>query len=381
MERYERESEGPSRLKVALAAVTGTQGGPRTYAVCLLRALVELGADDEYTLVSEEKDAVPELRGIGRIRVPVPAKSVRPLVDATLLPWKMRRAGFDVFHGTKQTLPAGMSGALVVTVHDLAPAIFPETFPRGAGAYLRRSTAAAVRRADVVIADSETTARDLREMLGAPPERIRVIPLGVEPRFFGPHDPARVAAVRAKHRLPADYVASIGTIQPRKNLDVVLDAMELLGKRGKKTPPLVVVGRTGWMSDDVVRRAKSSPSVIHLGEVPEDDLPSLYAGATLFVSPSSYEGFGLAVAEAMAAGVAVIGGAGSASDEVVGDAGVLVKPRDVDALVDAMDALLADDARRAALAAAGRARVARFTWEATARATREAYVAAMESRA
>jgi glycosyltransferase involved in cell wall biosynthesis len=380
MERYERESEDRRFLKVALAAVTGTQGGPRTYAVCLLRALVGLAADDEYTLVSEERDAVPEIDGIERIHVPVPAKSVRPLVDATLLPWKMRRAGFDVFHGTKQTLPAGLKCARVVTVHDLAPAIFPETFPRGAGAYLRRSTAAAVRRADVVVADSETTARDLREMLDAPAERIRVIPLGVEPRFFGPHDPARIAAVRAKHGLPADYVASIGTIQPRKNLDVVLDAMELLAKRGRETPPLVVVGRTGWMSDEVVRRAKNAPRVIHLGEVPEDDLPSLYAGATLFVSPSSYEGFGLAVAEAMAAGVAVIGGAGSASDEVVGDAGVLVKPRDVETLVDAMAALLADDARRATLAAAGRARVARFTWEATARATREAYAAAMESR-
>jgi glycosyltransferase involved in cell wall biosynthesis len=313
--------------------------------------------------------------------VPVPAKFARPLVDATLLPWKVRRGGYDVFHGTKQTLPAGLPGARVVTVHDLAPAIFPETFPRGAGAWLRRSTAAAVKRADITIADSETTARDLRDVLGAPASRVRVIPLGVEPRFFGPHDPERVAAVRAKHGLPQEYVASIGTIQPRKNLDVVLDAVDLLAARGRDAPPLVVAGRTGWMSDDVVRRAKSSPRVIHLGEVPEDDLPSLYAGARVFLSPSSYEGFGLAVAEAMAAGVAVVGGAGSASDEVVGDAGVLVPPRSVEALADAVESLLADDARRAALAAAGRARVARFTWEATARATRDVYREAMESRA
>jgi len=373
MERYERESHA---LKVALAAVTGTQGGPRTYAVCLLRALVALAAGDEYTLVSEEEDAAPEIDGIRRVRVPVPAKIARPLVDATLLPWKMRRGGYDVFHGTKQTLPSGLASACVVTVHDLAPAIHPDTFPRGAGAWLRRSTAAAVRRADVVVADSETTARDLRELLDAPAAKIRVIPLGVEPRFFGPHDPARIAAVRAKHGLPDDYLASIGTIQPRKNLDVVLDAMDVLGA---KAPPLVVAGRTGWMSDELVRRARSSPRVVHLGEVPDEDLPALYAGAKLFVSPSSYEGFGLAVAEAMAAGVAVIAGSGSASDEVVGDAGVLVPPRDVDALVAAIDGLVRDDARRARLAAAGRDRISRFTWERTARATRDVYREAMES--
>jgi len=129
-----------------------------------------------------------------------------------------------------------------------------------------------------------------------------------------------------------------------------------------------------------VRRARSSPRVVHLGEVPDEDLPALYAGAKLFVSPSSYEGFGLAVAEAMAAGVAVIAGSGSASDEVVGDAGVLVPPRDVDALVAAIDGLVRDDARRARLAAAGRDRISRFTWERTARATRDVYREAMESR-
>jgi glycosyltransferase involved in cell wall biosynthesis len=363
-------------MKVALAAVTRTQGGPRTYAISLLRALVGLGTGDEYTLVSEERGAAPEVDGIRRVRVPVPAKAARPVAEAVALPLAMRLAGCDVFHGTKQTLPRGVPGARVVTVHDLAPMILPETFPRGAGAWLRRSTAAAARRADLVIADSETTARDLRALLDVPAERIRVIPLGVDPRFRGPHDPAAVAAVRTRYGLPSTYVACIGTIQPRKNVDVVLDAME----RVPGAPPLVVAGRTGWMSEEVVRRAKSSPRVLHLGEVPEADLPLLYAGAALFVSPSSYEGFGLTVAEAMAAGVAVIAGSGSASDEVVGDAGVLVRPRDADALAAEVARLLGDDARRSAHGAAGRDRISRFTWEATARATREVYREAMESR-
>jgi glycosyltransferase involved in cell wall biosynthesis len=363
-------------MRVALAAVTGTQGGPRTYAISLLRALVGLATGDEYTLVSEEKDAAPEVTGIRRVHVPVPAKAARPVVEAALLPLKMQLAGCDVFHGTKQTLPRGVPGARVVTIHDLAPMILPETFPRGAGAWLRRSTAAAARRADLVISDSETTARDLREILAVPAARIRVIPLAVDPRFRGPHDAAAVAAVRERYRLPAEYVACIGTIQPRKNVDVVLDAME----RVRAAPPLVLAGRTGWMSEEVVRRAKASSRVVHLGEVSDADLPLLYAGAKLFVSPSSYEGFGLTVAEGMAAGVAVIAGSGSASDEVVGDAGVLVPPRDTAALGAAIERLLSRDAERTSLAAAGRERVARYTWEATARATREVYREAMESR-
>ena len=367
-------------LRVALAAVTGTRGGPRTYAVSLLRALVGLGGGDEYTLVSEEEDAAPDIAGIRRVQVPMAARAARPLVEALAIPWKMRRERCDVFHGTKQTLPVGVPGARVVTVHDLAPMILPETFPKGAGAWLRRSTRAAVRRADLVIAPSLTTARDLREILGAPQERVRVVPEGVDARFFGPWPAERVADVRERHALPASYLASIGTIQPRKNLDVVLDAIERLAKGGREIPPLVVAGRTGWMSEDVVRRAKASRLVRFLGEVPEDDLPVLYAGATLFVSPSSYEGFGLAVAEAMAAGAPVIAGSGSASDEVVGDAGVLVPPRDADALASAIDALLGDDARRRSLAAKGRARVAQYTWESAARATREVYREAVESR-
>lgn len=368
-----------SEVKVALAAVTGTRGGPRTYAISLLRALVGLATGDEYVLVSEERDAAPELTGISRIRVPVPLKIARPIVEALAVPWRVRLAGCDVFHGTKQTLPAGVPGARVVTVHDLAPMILPGTFPRGAGAWLRRSTATAVERAHLIIAPSETTARDLREILGVAPERIRVVAEGVDPRYRGPWDPSRIAAVRAKYGIPSEYVASIGTIQPRKNVDVVLDAFELLASRGRALPPLVLAGREGWMSEEVVRRAKASPRVIHLGEVPEDDLPLVYAGTKLFVSPSSYEGFGLAVAEAMAAGVAVIAGSGSASDDVVGGAGVLVPPRDVEALAEAIDTVLSDDTWRAALAVAGRERAEKFTWEAAARATREVYREALEA--
>jgi glycosyltransferase involved in cell wall biosynthesis len=365
-------------MRVGISAVTGTQGGPRTYAIELLRALAALPGDDAFVLLADDPSAAPDAARVTARKVPMPVKAARPAAEAVVLPVLALSEGLDVFHGTKQTLPRGLRCARVVSIHDLAPMLLPDTFPSGAGVYLRTSTRSAAQRAHLVITGSQHTAKDLREHLGVAPDRIVVTPYGVEERFRAPHAPERVAAVRARLGLPEAYVACVGTIQPRKNVDVVLDAMDLLAARGREPPLLALAGRVGWMSDAVIERAQASPRVRWLGEVPDADLPPLLAGAEVFVSPSSYEGFGLAVAEAMAAGAAVIGGSVSSLDEVVGDAGLLVPPRDAAALADALDRLLGDGALRARLAAAGAAKAAAYTWDATARATRAAYVRAVE---
>ena len=367
-------------MRIGVAAVTGTQGGPRTYALELLRALAALPGDDEYVLFADDPRALPGVARVRGVRVPTPFRAARPFSEGIALPLLARREGLDVFHGTKQTLPRGVPGARVVTVHDLAPMILPETFPSGAGAWLRRTTAAAVRRAHLVIAVSENTARDVRDPLGAPADRVVVVPNGVDARFFARPPAEAVEDVRRRLGLPDRYLACLGTIQPRKNVDVVLDALDALDARGRDVPVLALGGRIGWMSDAVVARARSSSRVRWLGAVADADLVPLLAGAAVFLSPSSYEGFGLAVAEAMAAGTAVVGGSGSSLDEVVGDAGVLVPPRDAGALADAIDGLLSDDARRRRLADAGRDRAARFTWEAAAVRTRDVYRRALEVR-
>lgn len=370
-------NDGPP-ISAGVSAVTGTQGGPRTYALELLRGLRRTSAADRLTLFSDAPADAPD--GVRGVRVPIPVKAARPLSEALFLPLLARREGLDVFHGTKQTLPRGLPCARVVSIHDLAPMLQPETFPAGAGAWLRASTAAAAARADRIITGSATTARDLREHLRVPPERIVVTPYGVEDRFRGPFAAEAVAALRGRLGLPGRYVACVGTIQPRKNVDVVLDAMEILAARGGEPALLALAGRVGWMSDAVVARARSSPRVRWLGEVSDADLPLLLAGATVFVSPSSYEGFGLAVAEAMAAGTAVVGGSGSSLDEVVGDAGLLVPPRDAGAVADAVGALLTDDALRTRLAAAARSKAAGYTWDRTARLTRAVYTEAVAVR-
>ncbi len=368
-------------MRIGISAVTGTQGGPRTYALELLRAAAAAFPEDRFVLLADDPAAAPRLPNVDAARMPMPFKVARPISEAVALPLLARSRHLDVFHGTKQTVPAFVGCATVVSIHDLAPMLFPETFPTGAGAWLRSSTAAAARRADIVICGSGTTARDLRTHLGVPEDRIVVTPYGVEERFRTPVPAETRRTVAARLGLPERYVACVGTIQPRKNVDVVLDAMELVAARlGADSPPLVLAGRVGWMSDAVVARAKASPRVRWLGEVSDGDLPAILAGAAVFVSPSSYEGFGLAVAEAMAAGAAVVGGAGSSLDEVVGDAGVLVPPRDAGAVADAIASLLRDESLRARLAAAGRAKAAAYTWDRTARETNAAWRRAIEVR-
>ena len=371
---------GRARVRIGISAVTGTQGGPRTYALELLRALAAVSPGDEFVLLADDPGAAPTAANVSAARVPMPFKAARPLAEALVVPFLSWSRRLDVFHGTKQTLPRGIRCARVVSIHDLAPMLLPDTFPAGSGAWLRASTAAAAARADVVITGSETTARDLRDHLGVPAERIAVTPYGVEERFRVPIDEVTRREVRARLGLPDHYIACVGTIQPRKNVDVVLDAMELLAARGRKPPVLALAGRVGWMSDAVIARAKASPLVAWLGEIADSDLPPLLAGALLFVSPSSYEGFGLAVAEAMAAGAPVVGGSGSSLDEVVGDAGILVPPRDVGAVADAIDRLLQDERLRAATSASCRKKASAYTWQATAEATLGAYGRALAVR-
>ncbi len=169
-------------MKVGIGAVTGTRGGPRTYALALLRALVSLDDGDEsYALLADDPAAEPDIAPLERLRMPLPVKAARPLAEAIALPLLARRAGLDAFHATKQTLPRGLGCAGLVSIHDLAPMLFPETFPRAGGAWLRRSTASAAARADRVLTGSETTARDLQAHLGVPASRIAVRRTGCAP--------------------------------------------------------------------------------------------------------------------------------------------------------------------------------------------------------
>jgi len=265
----------------------------------------------------------------------------------------------------------------VLTVHDLSFLHQPRWFRTGHAAYYRHAVARSARLARRVIADSQATAADLHERLGIPEDRIDVIPLGVDEAYKPlPEDAA--ARVRTKYGLPERHFLYLGTLEPRKNLERLIEAWSRIADACPLD--LVLAGRSGWKTGAIEHAIAASPHArrIHRpGFVDQQDLPALIGAAEVFVWPSLCEGFGLPPLEAMACGVPVLTSNVSSLPEVVGDAALLVDPHDVDAIATAMLQLVKDASLRDALKARGLDRAAGFTWRRTAEATIETYRAVL----
>ncbi len=274
----------------------------------------------------------------------------RPVVE--------RGAGpLDVVHATT-IIPPPCRAPLVVTIHDLAFLHDPAQFTRWGVAVFRRSLAEVRRRATLVLCSSQATADDC-VAAGVAAERLRVVPLGVR-RVPAP-TPADIRSVRKAYGLPERFVLFVGTLEPRKNLHRLAEAVA----RSGLGMPLAVVGPEGWGGG-----APAGGDVRFCGFVGAGELTALYAAATIFAYPSEREGFGLPVAEAMAQGTPVVTSTGTSTAEVAGDAAVLVDPRSVDEIAAGLHEAL----RRAGeLAARGRRRAAELSWARTAGLTIAAY--------
>jgi glycosyltransferase involved in cell wall biosynthesis len=233
-------------------------------------------------------------------------------------------------------------------------------------AFERRYAERIWQRADGLIAVSENSKNDAVRLLRIPPERIEVIYPGI-PEAYVSVDPGEVERVRAKLRLGRPYLLYVGSIEPRKNVDLLLDAYGDLGRTLAGEFDLVLAGSHGWASEATMRRLQAAPpGVRYLGYVAEADLPALFSGAAAFVYPSLYEGFGFPVAQAMAAGVPVITSGVSSLGEITGGAAVLIDPRSRMELRDAMTSLLESPSRLAELSQRGRAQARKFSWPAAA---------------
>jgi glycosyltransferase involved in cell wall biosynthesis len=224
-----------------------------------------------------------------------------------------------------------------------------------------------------VLADSVATKTDLVRAYSANPAKVHVVYLGRDEALAPVHDVTALVEMRGRHGIAGRYLLYIGTLQPRKNLDRVVDAFARLADNPALADvQLVLAGKRGWLYDALfaqVERLGLSGRVLFPGYVPASDLPALLGGALAFVFPSLYEGFGLPVLEAGACGVPVITSNTSSLPEVAGDAALLVDPYDVDAIAEAMYRLVTDDALRAELARRGLENVKRFSWEKCARET------------
>lgn len=361
-------------MRVALDARKAYDGGIGRYIRSLSAAMLEL--DPGLELVLLLPPAMPGWLGdhprVSRVDHASRLYGVGEL-------WKtgrvLRGLDVDLVHEPHYTLPFGLPCPTVVTIHDLIHWHFPEYLPNPAARrYARWMIRSAARRADRVITVSEVSRRDLTELAGADPDRVRAIPLGVDPAFAGA-GPEEVAEARRELGIDGGYILYVGALKPHKNPDVLVRAF-----RDASIPDATLLLVGGTPSASLLEAAGTemidTGRIRFVATLTDAHLVGLYAGARVVVLPSRYEGFGLPVLEAMAAGApAVVSRAGSIP-EVGGDAVVYVPPGEAGPLADALASLWSDRDRRSDLAARGRERARGFTWAETARRTREVYEAA-----
>lgn len=288
------------------------------------------------------------------------------------LPRAAAAAGVDVLHAPAYTAPLWSTVPVVLTIHDVSYARHPAWYPYRRDPLRRLFYRASARRAAHVLTVSSFSASEIRAAYGLDSSRISVVPLGVSDTF------APAAGAEAAERIEGPYVLHVGDLHARRNLAVALDAV-IEARRRPGVPAslaLVLVGTDRGEARSLRRRAAAAgapDALVFAGAIDEARLRALYQGAAAVVCPSLYEGFGLPALEAMASGTPVLAARTSALPELVGDAGLLLDPRDASAWADALALVLTDRMRTASLCAAGRARAAAFTWERTARATLDVY--------
>jgi glycosyltransferase involved in cell wall biosynthesis len=271
----------------------------------------------------------------------------------------------DVFHSARILNPPRRA-KLTSTIHDLTCWLLPEMHLPANVAFDHILAEQIWKRADGLIAVSESSRNDAVRLLGLPHEKIHVVYPGIpEPYFSAQRQDAD--SLRGRLRLRRPYLLYVGTIEPRKNVDLLLDAYAGLAHSISSEFDLVIAGPQGWSSQATMQRLQSRPpGVRYLGYVAEGELPALFVGAAAFVFPSLYEGFGFPVAQAMAAGVPVITSGVSSLPEATGGAAVLIDPHSRNELRDAISNLLTSPSRLAALSERGRTAALRFSWPAAA---------------
>ncbi len=289
--------------------------------------------------------------------------------------------GFEdhLFHGTSFYLPP-FSGRSVVTIHDLSPFAWPDCHPPARVRYMEAEVGLSVERASLLITDSQFTRMEIANYFGKRLADIHTVPLASAPCFF-PREEAQLGACLDKHGLDYQrYSLFVGTIEPRKNLLVLLDAYERLTAGLRKQWPLVLTGYQGWRSEQIHARIAQGARagwVKYLGFVDSDDLPLLYAGARLFVFPSLYEGFGLPILEAMSSGIPVVCSNSSSLPEVAEGVALMCDADDVEALTNSIERGLEDTSWRIQAISAGLVKAGGYSWRHCAQATADVYVSAL----
>jgi glycosyltransferase involved in cell wall biosynthesis len=367
------------RIGIDTTALPPKPVGAGNYIINLTRWLVSLKADYDFVIFVQKSRVsllnLPKNKNT-QLRVVPDMHPVKRLIwEQTLLPRLVRHSGLDGLHSLHYTVPLTKPCRSVVTFHDMTFFLFPQLHTLSKRFFFRVMIRASSRRADAMVAVSESTRRDSIRILDIPSEKIIAIPLGVGENFRKISDEKQLEDIRRKYNLPEKFILYVGLVEPRKNLALLLKAYCDLQNQGFPHA-LVIVGRYGWGYEAVLKQVqelKLKQWVHFTGYVEHSELPAIYNLASLMVYPSFYEGFGLPVLEAMASGTPLVTTEVSSMPELVGGAGLLFPPGDKEALVEAMRSVLSDKEFGDHLSSLGLQQAARFTWRQTATETLQVY--------
>ncbi len=355
--------------------------GINWYIYHLLQNLAPI-SDFDYTVFLGDRHAREYFRPmtINPSRLPTHQPIVRIAWEQFVQPFAVRRAHIDLLHALAFAGPLAISIPWIVTVYDLSFVRYPRSFNSLNRLYLTWAVRNSLRRANRVIAISESTRRDLVATFGADPARIAAVYCGVDPSFAPAQNQTELESFRVRRRVPERFILHVGTIEPRKNIARLVRALARAKRAARLPHRLVLIGARGWKYaevDAVIEQEGMQEDVVFAGYAPPDELPLWYRAADVFAYPSRYEGFGLPPLEALASGTPVVASNAASLPEVVGDAALLVAPDDEAALADALVRAATDAALREQMIARGLAQAAKFSWARAARETADIYRAAL----
>lgn len=374
------------RIAIDYSAAVNQKAGVGRLVRNQVLALADLDTENDYRLVyarpnSGSTPQFPRARNFARREVGLRERWLTILWHRAKMPLPADwfSGPVDLFHSPDFVLPPLRRARGILTVHDLAFLMRPECAHPRLRVYLEEVVPRSVRRADFIIADSENTRNDLVVLLGVPPSSIAVVPGGVEERFQPVDDAQTRSRVRRYLGVgDAPFILAMGMLEPRKNLNRLMDAFgELKSRPGVPADlKLVLAGGKGWLFDGIFEHHAASPvgdDIVFPGFIPDELLPGMYSAAEVFAFPSLYEGFGLPILEAMACGTPVVASRSSCLPEVAEGAAVLIDPASSDSLADGLHRTLTQPDLRTDLIARGRERAAQYTWRAAAERLLEVY--------
>lgn len=357
-------------------------GGGRTAIINLLEHMIEIDRHNSYILILSKKEpTLNRYMNVRQVISPFRNRFFSRIWAQLVIPTRFRNV--DLVHFTKNLSVFGLKCPTIITIHDLTVLEYPEYFPWSDVFYWKTIQKLSIKAANLIIAVSENTAKDVTRYYGKDPHSIKVIYHGKSEQFT-PSSNASIQTVRDKYNLSENYIITVGRIDVKKNLSNLVKAFASIVPKIDPTFELVLVGEVYKKCEDVhllptIFASHLEDKVRLLGRVPDEDLPALYSGAQVSAFPSLHEGFGLVGLEAMACGVPVVTHNSGAIVEVVGDAALKVDGSSVTQLANGLEKVISQSTLRSEMTDAGLLRASMFNWTSAAQNTLDAYRQAYQS--